>query len=63
LQRTVVRRIGDFSHLRAEHNAVVFIDGEIMRIEELVDVGGRVDAVVDRAELSLGKGLDVAGFD
>jgi len=34
-----------------------------MRIEELVDVGRKGDAVVERAQLSMGEGLDVAGFD
>jgi hypothetical protein len=34
-----------------------------MRIEELMDVGGKVDAVVERAQLSMSEGLDVAGFD
>ncbi len=34
-----------------------------MRIVELVDGGGKVDAVVERAQLSMGEGLDVAGFD
>jgi|GEM_PF-6833352 len=63
MQRTVVRCIGDFSHLRAKYHTVVFIDREVMRIEELVDVGRKGDAVVERAQLSMGEGLDVAGFD
>jgi hypothetical protein len=34
-----------------------------MRIEELVDVGRKSDTVIECAQLSLGKGLDVAGFN
>jgi len=63
MQRTVVRHIGDFSQLRAKYHTVVFIDCEVMRIEELVDVGRKGDTVVECAQLSMGKGLDVAGFD
>ena len=63
MQRTVKRCIGDFSHLRAEHNTIVFIDCEIMRIEELVDVGRKGNAVEKCAQLSMGEGLDVAGLN
>ncbi len=62
MQRTVVLSIGDFPHLRAEHHTIVFIDHEVMRIEELVDVGCKRHTVVECAQLSMGEGLDMAGL-
>ncbi len=62
MQRTVVRSIGNFPHLRAENHTIVFIDREVMRIEELVDVGRKGDADVKCAQLSMGEGLDMAGL-
>jgi hypothetical protein len=62
MQRTIIGRIGDFPYLRAEHHTVILINCEIMRIEELVDVGGKRNTVVERAQLSLCKRLDMAGL-
>jgi hypothetical protein len=62
MQRTVVRCIGDFSHLRAKYHTVGFIDREVMRIEELVDVGRKGATVIECAQLSMSEGLDMAGL-
>ena len=63
MQRHIVWRFRAFLEVRAHDYPIVGIKSEVMRIEELVDVGRKGDAVVKRAQLALGEGLYVAGLD